>query len=180
MKALLTALLIAAPLFANAYTETTWTVSDPATPVYVTESNPYQYTFNLLDQGFVPGTDLVTSYDLSIHLFDDHNDTVWFFPVPNVAVLTQPGLIGDDGSIFYQSADLGGFSYTGRASLNSDGQLAVTVSSLFGSFYVDSSTLTATGVQNSNSAAVPEPSSIALLAAGLIGIVVMRRAARNS
>lgn len=184
MKALLTALLVAAPIFAHAYTETTWTATDPATPVQVTTSTPYQYTFNLVDEGFTPGTDLVTAYDLSIHLFDDKLDTFFTLPIPNVATLDQPGLTGDDAELFFKSGDLGGFSLAGNASLNNTGLLSITVSSLLGSFYIDSSKLTAYGVADYKSSgaysSVPEPSSVALLAAGLLGIVIMRRASRDS
>jgi len=170
MKALLTALLVIAPLFAHAYT---WTDSDTSTPVFVTGSNPYQYTFDLTkgSDPFVPGTDLITSYNLSFSLADRG------FITFNKAVLDQPGTSGDDATIFLLFADLEGSSAQGKAILNSSGQLQVTISSLFGSFYVDSSYLEAVGVKNS--AGVPEPTSVALLAAGMLGIVFMRRN-RNS
>jgi hypothetical protein len=167
MKALIAGLLLAAPVVANAYT---WTDSDPSTPVVVNEQTSYQYTFNLLDQGFVVGTDSISSYSVKMHLFDDNHANWLDF---NAAVLNQPGLDGDDLDIFWNSGDLNGWSIQGKAALNQTGQLYVTVISLLGSFYIDSSTLTATGTKNSTS--VPEPSSIALLAAGLLGIAAIRR-----
>lgn len=170
MKALITALLVIAPLFAQAYT---WTDSDTSTPVFVTTSNPYTYTFDLTtgSDPFVPGTDLITSYNLSFSLAD--RGIVFF----NKALLDQPGFEGDDSSIFLLFGDLEGNSAQGQAILNSSGQLQVTISSLFGSFYVDSSYLEAVGVKNS--AGVPEPTSVALLAAGMLGIVFMRRSRKS-
>jgi len=166
MKALLTALLVIAPLFAQAYT---WTDSDTSTPVYVTTDTPYHYTFDLTSGSdpFVPGTDLITSYSLS---FDLSSHGVFSF---NMAALDQPGLAGDDVQMFLLFGDLQGSSAQGKAILNSSGQLDVTVYSLLGNFYIDSAYLEATGIKNS--AGVPEPASVALLAAGMLGIVVMRR-----
>lgn len=175
MKALLAALLIVAPIFAQAYT---WTDSDTSTPVFVDDSNPYQYTFDLTQgaNAFQPGIDLISSYKLSVHLYDDSHDSVLDF---NVASLDQPGVSGDDLSIFWSSGDLGGSSYQGKATLNSTGKLEVSIFALAGSFFVDTAYLVADGTKNS-SASVPEPTSVALLAAGLLGIVVMRRSSNRA
>lgn len=172
MKSLIAGLLLTAPILANAYT---WTDTDTAltttTPYQVVAGGQsYHYTFSLLDLGFVVGTDSVNSYNVNMHLFDDSHSN-WLDL--NFAVLDQPGLTGDDLDIFWSSGNLGGASYQGKVALNQTGKLDVTVSSLLGSFNIDSSTLTAVGTKNSTS--VPEPTSIALLAAGLLGIAVMRR-----
>lgn len=172
MKSLIAGLLLTAPVLAHAYTWTdTDTTVSAATPYQVVaEGQSYHYTFSLLDLGFVVGTDSVSSYNVNLHLFDNSHSN-WLDL--NFAVLDQPGVLGDDLDIFWSSGNLGGASYQGKVALNQTGKLDVSVSSLAGSFNIDSSSLTAVGTKNSTN--VPEPTSIALLAAGLLGIAVMRR-----
>ncbi|MDB6059989.1 MAG: motif protein [Verrucomicrobiaceae bacterium] len=167
MKSLIAGLLLSVPVLAQAYT---WTDTDPSTPILVNTTTPYQYTFSLLDQGFTVGTDIISNYNVSIHLFDNSHSSWFDF---NTAVLDQPGLVGDDLSVFWSDGSLGGSSYQGQVKLNQTGTLDVSVFSLAGSFFIDSASLTATGTKKSSN--VPEPTSIALLAAGLLGIAVMRR-----
>lgn len=170
MKKLLTALLLIVPAFANAYS-TTWEETIDFNPnPQITTNKSYTFTHDLSDNGFTAGTDLITGYKLTVNVFDNSQ---YFF---DSVYIDQPGILGDATSLFWSYASVTtGWSYQGLASLNTNGQLEVTISSLLGSFYLDSSTLQAWGEK----ASVPEPSSVALLAAGLLGIVVMRRAARN-
>lgn len=171
MKSLIAGLLLAAPLLANAYT---WTDSDENLPVWVTTQQSYSHTFDITQGGadpFQPGVDTITSYNVAVHLYDP-TFTGWFFLDIDQAKLDQPGTTGDSIATFWVTGDLNGWSVQGLAALNQYGKLDITVSSLLGAFYVDSAVLTAKG---DNKTSVPEPTSVALLAAGLIGIAVMRR-----
>jgi hypothetical protein len=176
MKSLIAGLLLAVPMFANAYT---WTASDSNLPVWVTTKDPYEHTFDITKGGadpFQPNVDTITSYNVKVNLYDP-TYTGWFFLDFDTAVLNQPGILGDGISVFTVNGELNGWSIQGMAALNAFGKLDITVSSLLGSFYVTDATLVAKG---DNKTAVPEPTSVALLAAGLIGIAVMRRKGKAS
>jgi hypothetical protein len=173
MKSFLAALLIAVPALANAYT---WDETINFTPApQVTLFTPFSFAHDLTTDGFNYNTDYVTSYKLTLSM---HNDRGMI----DFVTIDQPGLFGDTTNLLlnWTVASVNtGTSVEGLWSLNNDGSLAITVKSIFGSFFLDSSTLVAEGRQGQVSA-VPEPASIALLAVGLIGIAVMRRAARSA
>lgn len=169
MKGFLAALLLSAPLLANA-----WTITAQDTPSLVNSSTSYSHTFNLADDGFVVGTDVVNSYNVKVLLSDTQHSS-WFDV--NLAALDQPGFLGDDIELFWSSGDLQGASLQGKFLLNSLGKIDINVFSLAGSFFVNSAVLTANGTKGAN---VPEPSSLALLAAGMFGIVIIRRKASRA
>jgi len=171
MKGFLAALLLSTPLLANA---TTWTdVIDFNPDPHITPYTSFSYTHDITDNGFNPNTDTATKYDLTLYLTNSGRD--WF----DVVFIDQPGLSLSDLSVFsnwtYESATTHQ-TYQGLLSLNNDGKLDVTVESV-GSFYLDASELAVTGKSGAN---VPEPTSLALLAAGMIGIVAMRRLASRA
>ena len=166
-KSLIAAALLAAPIFANAYT---WDQTIDFNPdPKITWLNSYSFSHDLTTDGFIPNTDSITSYNLTISFYNDAGNL-------DAIYIDQPGLTGDSGAVLYNwtyASLTTGDSYKGIASLNSNGLLDVSIISL-GTFYLDSSTLVATGTEGGG-ARVPEPTSVALLAAGLLGIAVMRR-----
>lgn len=171
MKKFLAALLVATlPALAHAYTWTENLTFDQS-PL-ITLQSPFSFTHDITTDGFNVGSDLVTSYKLTLSL---HNDQGMI----DFVTIDQPGIF--DSTTFLMNWTVAtvntGTSIEGLWSLNTDGTLGITVKSIFGSFFLDSSTLAASGYQGPG-APVPEPASIALLAVGLIGIAVMRRSAR--
>lgn len=127
----------------------------------------FTYTHNLLDNGFVPGTDLIFDYDLSIGLFDDRDRRgEWAF-------IDAPGLIADKiVEVNYNDVDMG-VSLIGLFSLNLTGMLEITINRIAGDFFLGSSELNARGKTHS----VPESSSVVLMLLGLFGIAFARRRA---
>jgi hypothetical protein len=104
---------------------------------------------------------VITGYTLTLALKDDGDGQ------SEVAYVNLPGIMSDG---FYNFSSSGnnkyGWSLAGFYSLNTSGQYNVTVTSLWGDFYFASSTLTATGYNNT--APVPEPASMLLFGTGLI------------
>jgi hypothetical protein len=75
----------------------------------------------------------------------------------------------DDGDLAYEQAVAG--SLLGSWEIDNLGSLTVAVAALWGDFYVGGSTLTVNGQRTS----VPEPSTLALFGAALMGFGLMRR-----
>lgn len=175
MKSFLAALLISVPVLANAYTWDQTIDFDPNPQV--TLFSPYSFTHDLTvpDVGFNTTLDSISSYKLTLSLRNDKG-------MMDYVTIDQPGLFNDSTTLLlnWTVASVNtGTSLQGLWSLNNDGTLDITVKSIFGSFFLDSSQLVAEGVKGA-SAAVPEPASVALLAVGLIGIAVMRRTSRSA
>jgi hypothetical protein len=149
-----------------------WTPDDG--PVYFGPGPGYStfsYEHNILDEGFIPGQDVITDYTLTIGLVDDADDG------PEYAVINLPGFFSD--RIF--EVDFGdtivGRSFAGLFSLNDDGILNVTVARLWGDFFLTGSTLVADGQTISHT---PIPASVLFLATGLIGLLGFRRRITSS
>ena len=145
----------------------TWTDFHDFTPDrLVTVLSPVVYTHDITDEGFNPWSDQVDSYSLSFNLYDD-NDRA-----DEIAVFSQPGDL-----LSAQFFDLSGtegtnhWTLSGVWQLETTGRLLVAISSgsLFGDFYLGSSTLTVQGHS------VPEPGTLALFGAALLGFGLIRR-----
>jgi hypothetical protein len=146
---------------------------DPTAPVYLnTWNSPFTYQHNLLTHGYVPGT-AITNAELDLKLFDtpltSETLTIRFDGNLAATITNVPfTLFGTE----YEAAV--------QASLLSDGLLNVSIS-LGCNFNVrgtcilpqdvifDRSTLTVT------TADVPEPASLAVFGAGLLGLAALRR-----
>ncbi len=168
MKSLIAGILLAMPVLANAYT---WDQTIDFNPnPQLTPFTTYTFTHDLKTEGFTPGVDQISDYNVTINLLNDQG-------ILDAIYIDQPGTSADSAALLYNWTYVSlntQDSYQGIASINSNGLLNISITSLLGTFYLDASELKAIGTQG-NANAVPEPASAALLAAGLLGIAVMRR-----
>ena len=178
MKSLIAGVLLAAPVMAHAYTWTDVYDAGPAglfAPQYISQNSSATWTFDITDAssgGFQAGMDHINSFAISLFVSDDQ-----LFDGAEMASLAIDGAnVGGSkavplfGSLTYKNSA----TINWLASLNVDGLLSLSLTSTLGDFYFYGATLDANG-DKGRSTSVPEPSSIALLAAGLLGIAAMRR-----
>lgn len=134
--------------------------------VYLSNSGKSVYTFthDILDNGFNSSTDLISSADIYIGWSDDFDTQ------------SENVRISLDNLVVAHSLDVDYGTYhfnVNSASLQADGKLQVSLEVLSGDFYFQNSRLDVTA---NRTEAVPEPTSMAMMLAGLVGMVfVVRR-----
>ena len=163
----------------------------PTTWTDVIDFNPdvkippaYSYTHNIADNGFssflMGGNDTISSYELTVALYDDKLGTTGIFGIifPD---LGEGASILTTGGVYTYNFALTSQTYTGNVfgtlDLFADGKFGVGISPLFGDFVLASSSLTAYG--DNGSAPVPEPGTMMLLGAGLLGLAVYGKRRMN-
>lgn len=142
----------------------------------VNENTTVSFNHDFTDKGFVFGVTQYISGTLLVRLTDSAggedgriNYGSQFLATNNIKNNTQND--PTDGTLFTIILNAAAL-----ADLNADGILAMSIASTRNAFYFADSTLTLEERQ----AVVPEPLSISLLAAGMIGFCASRRRSRKS
>ena len=155
----------------------TWSDTHSANEFMNDSNDYYHYSHNITRDGFDPGVDLVTSWDIKLSFTDDSDMFRWEW-----AIVDLPGLIGDRFfEVSFNEDIYTGFSVAGILSLNRDGILGINIYQACGDFWFKGSTLNAYGFSDhfvddgDTPLPVPEPANILLLGTGLIGIATFSR-----
>ncbi len=161
-------------------------IVDVVTPagggVKVNDGGVHSYSHDINDQ-FTLGTAI--SGTLSINIYDDQQ-CVWILGCfddvdGEMAVITVENFDFDTGGLWGSvilSAAPGwanSLQIQALAAINASGILDIQIRSLFGDFWVGDSTLT---IVTSDVQAVPEPTTITMLALGLLSMVGLNRRRR--
>lgn len=140
-------------------------------------SNQVQHNFNILEEGFRPNFDVITSASFRVWLKDDANTDNWWKGDGDEAVK-----FSFDGGRWTSSRDIdGSIDFSLQVPKNSllDGLLNVVVKAHTGDFKLLSASLTVYGDRKSPTSSVPEPGTLALLGLGLLGIAWSARRRRR-
>ena len=146
-----------------------WTQTiDPTPDLHV--GPPVTLNFDLTDVGFNPATDLIWGFTFTLRTYDDASDPLyaraeWVFA-------DLPGLLSD-GVWYSTGTHSTGSSLLGLFTLNHDGRMTATVSSLKGDFMFDWARLDARGHK------APEPGTLALVGLALLGAGIQRKRAQK-
>ena len=146
---------------------------NPNPNITISSSNrTYSYSHNILDNGFNPLTDTLTSANLELNFQDtgDPDSTFLgfcFSGCENISI----ALDGTNTESF--EVDTGTINFNVLARL-ADGMLNVVINWQEGDIRFDDSTLTAVATRSAT-AQLPEPASFVLLGVGLLGSVFVTR-----
>lgn len=168
LKLAVATLFLAASFAAKAdYIPASWSESRDFNVDFSWELDSFTFSHDLTTDGFRPLTDFIFEFVLNIDLVDD------FHSSREAAVrIDLPGLYGDRTFFDLSGDEFGGWSLLGLIELNVLGTLTITVDRLWGDFSLQGSQLTGYGLQ---AVAVPEPGTLTLFGAALLGLGLARR-----
>ena len=136
--------------------------------VELTTRDSYVYTHDITDDGFDLGTAVGGTIEIDIIDSASGWDEFW----PEVILITLDAFDLDTGGLSVSFSDLlfnNDLEVNALATINETGQLDVTITSIWGDFFIGDSVLTVI------TSSVPEPSALGLLGLGLLALGAARR-----
>jgi hypothetical protein len=159
----LTALFLSL-LFGSAWASPmTFTDTYNPTDIYMMNGVTLRYRHNVLNDGFNPLTDTITSAVLSLYLYDDNDRRPETFRIRFDA----------DPSTGPYTLEENVFTFSGDFNPLLDGILRVRLRGAAGDFFFGSSSLSVTADRKTEP--VPVPATLLLLGSGLLGIAGIRK-----
>ena len=119
---------------------------------------------------FDPEPVTLTGASLNLTVYDDGSDNWWGLEFGIV--------MAEDGTVGFREFDDATYGFDLELTSLTDGEFSVALVSLWGDFYIDSSELVVT--YDANSAPVPEPATMLLLGAGMVGLAGYSRRRKSA